>query len=138
MALALNYISLCPPQVRDVVAETTMDAGVVLQTAPVAWVKVTVTGPWTAGRTTDTRVARESWCVGATTALSSGCTTTLEMTAVTSHRAWPQSDLPPSSDLGSPWSLHLIRDVGAGTMTGGGAALPRPPAVKARVTVTDL
>ena len=57
-----------PPQVRDVVAGTTMDAGVVLQTIPVAWAKVTVTAPLTAARTTDTRVARGSWCAGATTA----------------------------------------------------------------------
>ena len=115
-----------------------MVGGVVLQMIPVVWVKVTVTDPWTADRTTATRVARASWCVGATTVVSSGCTITLKMTAVTYHKPWPQSDLPPSSVPGSPWSLHQTRDVVAGTMTGGGAAHLKPRVVRARVTVMDL
>ena len=94
--------------------------------------------PWTADRTTATRVARESWCVGATTVVSSGCTTTLKMTAVTCHRASPHSDLPPSSGPGSPWSLQQTRDVVAGTLTDGDVAHQRPRVVKARVTVMDL
>ena len=135
LAGCLRFLS---HQVRDVEAETTMGGGAVLRTIPVVWARATVTDPRTADRTTATRVARESWCVGATTAASSGCTTTLKMTAVTSHKAWPQSDLPPSSGPGSHWSLRPTRDVGAGTMTGGDVALPRPRAVKVRATVTDL
>ena len=125
-------------KVRDAGAETTMVGGVVLRTIPVDLERVTVTVLWTADRTTATRVARESWCVGVTTVVSSGCTTTLKMTAVTCHKAWPQSDLPPSSVPGSPWSLQQTRDVVAGTMTGGDAAHQKPPVVKARVTVMDL
>ena len=94
--------------------------------------------PWTADRTTATRVARGSWCVGVTTVVSSGCTTTLKMTAVTCHRASPHSDLPPSSGPGFPWSLQQTRDVVAGTMTDGDVAHQKPRVVKVKVTVTDL
>jgi len=115
-----------------------MVGGVVLQTVPVDWARATVTAPWTVDRTTDTRAARVTWCAGVTTVVSSACSTTPRMTAVTCHKPWPQSDLPPSSVPGSPWSLHQTRGVAAGTMTGGDAAHPRPRVVKARATVTVL
>jgi len=71
-----------PLQVKDVAEETMKEEDAVLQRTPAMKVRVTVTDPWTEGRTTATRAARTSSSAAATTANSSASTSTRRTTAV--------------------------------------------------------
>merc|ERR1712168_1004307 len=80
---------------------------------------------------------RETSCAGVTTVRSSDLTSTRRTTAATCLRTCPAPQLQ-SSCPGLPSPLPRDRDVGAGTSTGGGAALQSSPVGRERETVTVL